>query len=448
MSHKPLRLFEAFGVEIEYMVVEQAPPLAVAPVVDGVMKRAGEMPQARGVEIEGEGGYPNSVDMAEGISWSNELALHVLEFKTSAPAPTLRGVAPLFHEQVLRADALLDGLARPARLLPTGMHPLMDPEREMRLWPHDYGEVYAAFNRIFDCRGHGWANLQATHLNLPFCIHETAEYGSQAYAQADTPESEFGRLHAAIRMVLPILPALSASTPIMEGRVTGQMDNRLEVYRHNARRLPITSGRVIPEPVFTHSGYEREILGAIYTAFEPHDPDGILRFEWANSRGAIARFMRSAIEIRVLDVQECPGADLAVCALAAGVVRAIAMGQLGDTGQMQRWGVEPLHEILLNTIRDGDAAVIQNAEYLRAMGYSGSAPYTAGRLWRDIFERTPCEEARTDELRPFVESILAGGCLARRILAATGPSPSVERIVSVYTDLAGCLRRNEPYAPR
>jgi carboxylate-amine ligase len=444
----PLHLSEAFGVEIEYMVVEQAPPLAVSPVVDGVMKLAAAMPEARDVEIEGEGGYPNSVDMVEEISWSNELALHVLELKTSRPVRSLRGLAGLFHGQVLRADSVLGTLPAPARLLPTGMHPLMDPEREMRLWPHDYGEVYAAFNRIFDCRGHGWANLQSTHINLPFCIHEKAEFGSAAYAAADTPESEFGRLHAAIRMVLPILPALSASTPIMEGRLTGLMDNRLEVYRHNARRLPITSGKVIPEPVFTHDGYEREILGAIYNAFQPHDPEGLLRYEWANSRGAIARFMRNAIEIRVLDVQECPGADLAICALAAGVVQAIAEGQLGDIGAMQRWGVDPLHEILLGTIRDGDASAIKNSDYLRALGYAGKVPCTAGRLWRDLFERTPCEAARSEELRPYVEAILGTGCLARRIAQATGPAPSVDRIVSVYTDLAGCLRRNEPYAPR
>jgi len=44
----------------------------------------------------------------------------------------------------------------------------MDPNREMVIWPHDYSVVYEAFNRIFDCRGHGWANLQAVHLNLPF----------------------------------------------------------------------------------------------------------------------------------------------------------------------------------------------------------------------------------------------------------------------------------------
>ena len=77
-----------------------------------------------------------------------------------------------------------------ARLLPTAMHPWMDPDRDLRLWPHEASAVYEAFNRIFSCRGHGWANLQSAHINLPFANDE-----------------EFGRLHAAIRAVLPIIPA-------------------------------------------------------------------------------------------------------------------------------------------------------------------------------------------------------------------------------------------------
>ena len=61
-----------------------------------------------------------------------------------------------------------------------------------------------AFDRIFSCQGHGWANLQSMHINLPF---------------AD--DAEFGRLHAAIRFLLPLLPGLTASSPVMDGAVTG-----------------------------------------------------------------------------------------------------------------------------------------------------------------------------------------------------------------------------------
>ena len=79
-------------------------------------------------------------------------------------------------------------------LLPGGAHPWMDPGREMVLWPHDAHEIYDLYNTIFDCRGHGWANLQSAHLNLPFA-----------------GDAEFASLHAAIRILLPLMPALTAS---------------------------------------------------------------------------------------------------------------------------------------------------------------------------------------------------------------------------------------------
>ena len=58
------------------------------------------------------------------------------------------------------------------------------------------------------------------------------------------------------------------------------------------------AGRVIPEPVFDKKSYEEQIFQRIYADIAPHDPQGILQHEWLNSRGAIARFDRNAIEIR------------------------------------------------------------------------------------------------------------------------------------------------------
>ncbi len=101
-----------------------------------------------------------------------------------------------------RINGVLEPLG--ARLMPSAMHPWMDPHREMVLWPHENSSIYEAFNRIFDCRGHGWANLQAVHLNLPF-----------------RGDAEFARLHAAIRVLLPLLPALAASSPFIDGRLPG-----------------------------------------------------------------------------------------------------------------------------------------------------------------------------------------------------------------------------------
>ena len=39
----------------------------------------------------------------------------------------------------------------------------------------------------------------------------------------------------------------------------------------------------------------------MYRQIAPLDPDHVVQYEWLNSRGAIARFDRNAIEIRVID---------------------------------------------------------------------------------------------------------------------------------------------------
>jgi gamma-glutamyl:cysteine ligase YbdK (ATP-grasp superfamily) len=417
-------LFQAYGVELEYMVVDRA-TLAVRPVVDQVLKRAAALP---GASVEEEAEWPGEVVVGD-VSWSNELTLHVLELKAAEPARGLEGLAERFAGHVRKINELLEPLG--CILLPTGMHPTMDPFAEMKLWPHDYGEVYAVFNRIFDCRGHGWANLQAAHLNLPF-------------SGDASPGDEFGRLHAAVRYLLPIMPALSASTPIMDGRVTGIFDNRLEVYRTNSRKIPAAAGMVIPEPVFTRADYDRVIFQEIYRQYAPHDPTGVLRHEWANSRGAIARFTRDTIEIRVLDVQECPAMDLAIAAAISGALRGIVEGRVGDLERMRGWQVGPLHEILLSVITDGDRAVIRDQGYRELLGYRGAA-CTAGDLWRHLIENTLFGTQGWTEFAPAIGVLLDEGCLARRIVKAVGSKASRARIDEVYRALGACLASNSPF---
>ena len=109
------------------------------------------------------------------------------------------------------------------------------------------------------------------------------------YLEFDGDE-EFGRLHAAIRLLLPIIPALSASTPILDGEVTGYLDTRLETYRHNQDRIPSIAGRVIPERAFSEDDYRQRIFDPIERDIRSQDPDGVLDVVFLNFRGAIARF--------------------------------------------------------------------------------------------------------------------------------------------------------------
>jgi gamma-glutamyl:cysteine ligase YbdK (ATP-grasp superfamily) len=405
---RPLGLFEAFGIEMEFMIVDRA-TLMVRPVADLLLREAAASPA-----------WVEDVERGP-IAWSNEIVAHLVEFKTNGPASPLAGLDAAFHADVLAANRML--AVHGAMLLGTGAHPLMDPVTETRIWAHGGGEIYAAYDRIFGCSGHGWSNLQSTHLNLPFADDE-----------------EFGRLHAAIRLVLPIIPALAASSPFLDGRFTGFLDARLETYRHNQDRIPSLTGKVIPERLYTETDY-RALLSRIAADVAPHDPDGLLNPLFMNSRGAIARFDRNAIEIRTIDIQECPSADLAVIGAIVAVLRRLVAEQTVPYRLQQEWPEDLLADILLDVTRDGDEARIVDVDYLRMLGLRGRM--TAGSAWRTLCEASA---AGFDlPARAALGRILADGPLARRLLRAVGPAPARKALVSACRDLAGCLAANRSY---
>jgi hypothetical protein len=399
-------LFSVYGVELEYMVVD-AESLDVCPVADRLLCD----PQ----------GQPTGEVCRDGIDWSNELVAHVVELKTAQPAPTLAGLADRFQTEVGEINRRLAPLN--ARLMPGGMHPWMDPAEETVLWPHAYGAVYSAFDKIFGCQGHGWSNLQSVHLNLPF--HGPAE---------------FGRLHAAIRLLLPLLPGLTASSPVVEDEVTGLMDNRLEYYRLNSRAIPEVAGRVIPEAVFTPDDYAREILQPLYAAIAPHDPDGVLQHEWLNARGAIARFERGAIEIRVMDVQECPLADLSICAAVVAVLRELVAETHAPLSAQMALPIDPLQSVFLESIRNAERTVVWHEDYLQLLGISESS-CTLQQVWDTLIGRAVARGELDRTQQQTLEVLISEGPLARRICRGLRDrrDPSPEALAELYEFLCDCL---------
>jgi len=402
--NSPLHLFEGYGIELEYMLVDRQ-TLAVAPVCDRILAaEAGE-------EVS---------ELERGpIAWSNELAAHVIELKTNGPVPRLEAaVARAFIENLRRVDAL--AAEHGARVLPTAMHPTMDPARDTTLWSHDGQPIYRAYDRIFGCQGHGWSNLQSCHLNLPF--------------QGD---DEFHRLHAAIRPVLSLLPGLAASSPFVEGKPTGALDSRLQVYAGNQRKLPSIIGQVIPEPVRSEADYRETILAPMFRDIAPLDPEGLLQHEWLNSRGAIARFERDAIEIRLLDVQETPLADLVIARLCAETVRALAEERWVKLDELDALPTAVLREGLDRAIVQGDQAMVEHEGLLRALGCTEQR-LTVQELWTHLTETLLPYPALDPAARAALSTILGRGTLASRILRAVGSRLTPARITEVYRAVADC----------
>ncbi|NQV49594.1 MAG: glutamate--cysteine ligase [Candidatus Marinimicrobia bacterium] len=408
----PYSLFSRFGVELEYMIVDQQ-SLNILPVCDRILEQlAGEITE--------------EIDLGD-FSWCNELALHVIELKASEPTKTLQGWDTKAHQQIQQLQKTLDSLG--ARLMPTAAHPWMNPLQETRLWPHTYNPIYESYNRIFSCQGHGWSNLQSTHLNLPFL----------------NPQ-EFGRLHAAIRLLMPIMPALTASSPILEGAACPALDQRLEVYRFNAKRIPSITGRVIPEPVFSPQEYEQELLQKLYRDIAPYDSEKILQQEWLNSRGAIARFDRGAIEIRILDIQETPHVDVAILALIIGVLEKLVHEDYLTYEAQQLWSVDALANIFEDVIIKVDQASILDSQYLQIFGFPGKVA-TARELWEFLAQQLDWESLEKRQWKKSLDTIFSQGCLSRRILKAVGGDWRHEHLHEVYGNLCECLIKGEIFIP-
>ena len=408
---KPLGLFDAYGVEIEYMLVD-AETLDVAPAADELLEAAA-------------GEHTDEFDNGP-IAWNNELALHVIEFKCNGPRPSLAGLADDFAANVQLANAKLDRGGR--RLMPTAMHPWMDPNN-VQLWPHGTREIYDTFDRIFSCKGHGWANLQSMQINLPFAGDE-----------------EFGRLHAAIRFLLPILPGLAASSPIVDGLPNGILDNRLVVYRGNCAKIPSVTGSVVPEPIASIGEYHERLLAKIYRDLEPHDPERVLKHEWVNARGAIARFDRMAIEIRVLDVQETPFMDIAYAALIVEVLKLLVEERWADLKSLDAWHEKELGKLLELAERRAEDAGINERRYLRALGFPGSSTNLLG-LWEHLIEQASARGTLDRATGRKLEHYLRHGTLATRIVKAAGLLPTHAKIARVYAELCEALASGEPFAP-
>jgi gamma-glutamyl:cysteine ligase YbdK (ATP-grasp superfamily) len=409
----PLRLWAGFGVELEYMLVD-AHTLEVRPIADQLFHRVT--------------GTPDSEVERGGIAWSNELVLHLIELKTGGPVAGLAGLGRLFQDQIREINAQLASFE--ARLMPSGMHPWMDPVRETELWPHAYAEVYRAYDRIFGCRAHGYANLQSMHLNLSF-----------------GDDAEFGRLHAACRVLLPLLPAMAASSPFADGGHSGWLDHRLEAYRHNADRIPSIVGRVIPEPCFNRAVYQERILEVIRRDIGPLDPEGWLQPEFLNARGAIARFSRGSLEIRLLDVQECVTADLALAGLVIAVLRLLTEERWSSLAELQAAETTELEEVLDETVRHADAAAIVNVKYLKLLGWHGRIPCSVRDLWRHLVEAVDAAAGLDAGGVRALEGILREGPLARRLLRAIGSTPNRLRLRAVYRELCDCLAEDRLFDP-
>jgi hypothetical protein len=213
------------------------------------------------------------------------------------------------------------------------------------------------------------------------------------------------------------------------------MDSRLKFYRDNQRRIPEIAGLVVPEAVASIRDYSERILQPIYRAIGPHDHDGILADDWLNSRGAIARFERQTIEIRIIDIQECPAADLAIAEAVLGLVRRLYESDAAlEAGQAL--STEALSRQLFAAAREG-SRVAYDYEDWQSLLTTRSVP--DGRaLWLELLPDLDVSGAAAGTLSAMLERRTLAESLRERL----GEHPARAALVDCYRELAECLDRN------
>jgi glutathione synthase/RimK-type ligase-like ATP-grasp enzyme len=415
---KHYRPFGVAGMELEYAVVDRdLNPVSLVEPAFRVLA-----------------GRPTSDVELGAIGFSNEIADHVFELKTLRPTQSLAEAEVLLAEGVRRfADVL--GQQWGARLMPTGMHPWLDPSKR-RLWKRSGRRIYRTYERLFDVYTHGWMNVHAAHLNLPFGREEEAI-----------------AMHNAAALLIPYLPALAASSPMYDGELQPAADNRLAWILQHQDRIPESCGALVPEYVDDFSDYRKRVLQPMYRALERYPDSDALRAEFLNARGAILRFNRKSMEIRVLDTQECPKLDVAVAVFVRSALKQLTRRL--TTGRLAL----PDHSLLVDdlhaVVAHGSEARVR-APFLKRdedRDADGRLPVRAvlGALLEDAHRGVRRDEAPYLEL---AERIIASGSLSERIRDVLRPYETAddetftEAARRIYIELCDCLEANEPWKGR
>ncbi len=392
-TYKPL---EVLGPEHEYSIVNHN--LQALPISDKIIK------QYCGKII-------NFIEMPQ-FTFGKEMQLHVMEIKANTPFQS-----PLhFEETMQNAVTVLNGIlsSHNACLLGTGMHPLLNLE-DTAIWPHYHRKIYQEYGKIFNLKQHGWLNIQSFHLNLPY-----------------QKEADAVKMHNLLVNMCAYLPAVAASSPIFEGKEGPDIDNRLQFYKVNQREVPTVTGGVIPEYVSTLSQYKHDVIERYSQDLAAAGASKtLLHREWVNSRGVIFRFDRSALEVRVMDEQECIKSDVAL----ACFVRAALRGLLDSNMELLP------REMLLNdldaVIRDGLNANVSNGKTARqtCQGYMRLAEKYA----------TPDEQKYLWLVKRRIEEGSLSEVIRKNVHLESEKSGFHQAICTVYSRLIKCLSTNEPY---
>jgi gamma-glutamyl:cysteine ligase YbdK (ATP-grasp superfamily) len=348
------------------------------------------------------------------FTFGKELQLHVMELKANEPFQSPQQ----FEETMQKGVAKLSGILEKhgASLLGTGMHPLLKLD-ETGIWPHRHRKIYEEYAKIFNLKQHGWLNIQSFHLNLPF-----------------SDETDGIELHNQLANLCSYLPAISASSPIYESKAGPYVDNRLWFYKTNQAETPSIAGDVVPDYTASFNRYKQEVIDK-YSQELANAGAGKTLWgkEWVNSRGVIFRFDRVALEVRVMDEQECIKSDVALSCFIRAALR----------GMMQQQANLLSHDILVSDFN----SIISD-------GLDAMVLHPAGKTAREVcrhFFKIASENAFEDEkqylwlVKKRIEEGNLSDLIRERVSRRAQKTGFAEAVRSIYSTFIKCLLDNQPF---
>ncbi len=352
------------GTEHEYSINDQ--DWSPLPISDEIIKRI-------------SGIITDEVKFSD-IMVSKELQKHAIELIPARPGSLS------FLEDNLYGGLrnLYKALNYEYKFLGLGMHPLLTLDKTT-YWNHNEQEYYEAYDRLFNIRQHGWLNIQALQVNVPY----------------ESPEKLVPMFNK-IRSLIPYLVAVSASSPFVEGKLTSYADNRLVYYRENQRNMPQICNEILPERLSSVNEYVK-INRCIYSELRKCGAD-ILCKEWVNSRGVIVRFTRKCLEVKAIDEQECLHSDMAISAFLLALLRSDLKLE-DDEGT--------LRSMLEEAMRSGTENLRPELEKLYRAAYESATdeekrylPIVAERIEQgSLAEIMTCKFRETGEIKPLLDEM-------------------------------------------
>ncbi len=356
------------------------------------------------------------------VQWQTAGPRHNLRVSPTGRFEDLPSAREFFLTQVkalTEAAGLVDGT-----LMATGMHPWFRAAN-VQPWPHGGAKNDKAVHALFNGARHGWANQNGLGLALPF-----------------SSEAEFSQLYKALRFLLPLVPVLSAASPLAEG-ASGparqcRVGARHDFFCAHPEFAKTSVQRHVPPALESIAAHKSLVAEPLEAALRRHEYSDVLSAGDVYAGGLWPNTASEMLELRMLDGQECVSANIALCAALDALAREISFNSSVPTAELDVWPAARLNELTEQSVVHAEEAIVRDADYLRAWGFPEGTRCRMQELVQYLWE-DKLESRFAEDLRPFMEVIVMKGPLASRIVRALPPRWDAEALFLVYRDVVGCL---------